>query len=64
MSDNKFKKTASITTYTERDIYGCDSCKINNRVDADRTCPCPRGSCEAKVIGREKMTTKFYKVNP
>jgi len=45
----------------ETDIYGCSSCKITSETKG-RMCPCPRGGCDAEVIG-VKITTKEIKLN-
>lgn len=34
----------------EEDYYSCSRCNITSKTK-DRVCPCPRGSCEAKIIG-------------
>jgi hypothetical protein len=39
----------SIKTNEKPYVY-CDRCKIDNNGN-DRMCPCPRGSCEAEIIG-------------
>lgn len=38
------------------DFYSCERCKINTDTSG-RMCPCPRGSCEAEIIGKLKITT-------
>lgn len=41
----------SKTTKTTKETYfTCGRCKIDS-LTKDRMCPCPRGSCEAKVAG-------------
>lgn len=45
----------------ETDIYGCSSCKITSETSG-RMCPCPRGGCDAEIIGT-KITTKEIKLN-
>jgi len=32
------------------DYYACTRCDINS-LTKDRMCPCPRGGCEAKLVG-------------
>lgn len=39
-----------------KDFYSCDRCKINTNTSG-RMCPCPRGGCEAEIIGKIKTTT-------
>jgi len=39
------------------DYWECKRCRINSKTK-DRMCPCPRGSCEAEVTGREVITTE------
>lgn len=43
----------SITVNTEDYIY-CERCEIDNT--GERMCPCPRGGCEAEVMGTIKTT--------
>jgi hypothetical protein len=38
----------------KEDYYECKRCDINSL--GLRMCPCPRGGCEAEVVG-EKITT-------
>lgn len=56
---NNGKKTVKVKKpkISSESIYGCAECKIDNIKNADRMCPCPRGGCEAKVIGT-KVTTE------
>ncbi len=51
-------KTTSKTT----DVYGCGRCKITSETK-DRCCPCPRGGCEAKIIGKRIETVEIV-INP
>ena len=37
------------------DLYYCPRCDINSQ--SKEWCPCPRGSCEAEIIGEVKTTT-------
>lgn len=52
------RKTASRKIYKERDVYGCDECKMSGMDIGD----CIRRDCAAKMIGRESITTKFYPI--
>ena len=38
-----------------RPYWYCSRCKIDNT--GERMCPCPRGSCDAEVVGRITTTT-------
>jgi len=38
------------------DYYKCDRCNINSQTP-NSMCPCPRGSCEAKIIGKIEFRT-------
>lgn len=38
-------------------LIACDRCKINNL--GERMCPCPRGGCEAEVIGTITTEIKY-----
>jgi hypothetical protein len=42
----------------ETDIYGCSSCKITSETKG-RMCPCPRGSCDAEIIGQKIIITEI-----
>jgi len=44
---------------TQEDYYECNICKINSL--GDRRCPCPRGSCEATIVGILKTTKEIVK---
>lgn len=37
------------------DFYSCGRCNITS-LTKDRMCPCPRGSCEAKIVGEITKT--------
>jgi hypothetical protein len=39
------------------DYYACPRYDINSRTK-DRMCPCPRGSCEAEVVGTITTTVE------
>ncbi len=45
------------TKVKKTDVYGCERCKITSETK-DRMCPCPRGSCEANIIGKKIATTE------
>lgn len=36
---------------TEEDYYICDRCDIDSLNKGTSWCPCPRGSCEARIAG-------------
>lgn len=59
----KIKEGTKVTTKTE-DIWYCSRCEISS-FTSGRMCPCPRGDCEAKVIGEVtkemKRTIKLHK---
>lgn len=40
------------------EIWGCDRCKITSE-SKDRMCPCPRGGCDAEIIGEKIVTTEI-----
>ena len=40
----------------KKDYWSCSRCEINSETNG-RMCPCPRGSCEAEIIGAI-VTTK------
>lgn len=42
-------KDKTIKLVTQNDLYYCKDCDIDNM--GNRMCPCPRGGCEAKIIG-------------
>lgn len=42
------------------DYYTCSRCKINS-LSKSQMCPCPRGSCEAKIAGTITITTTLDK---
>lgn len=53
--DNK-----SIIHTEVNDYYVCNRCDKNS--DKDVYCPCPRGSCEAEIVGEIEVTiTKTIK---
>jgi hypothetical protein len=33
------------------DVYECKSCEIDS-LTGNRMCPCPRGSCDAVIVGK------------
>lgn len=39
-----------------KDYYKCGRCKITSETKGSM-CPCPRGSCEAIIVGTIKTTT-------
>jgi len=46
-----------------KDFYECSRCERNSEID--EYCPCPRGSCEAKISGTITITKKINKkLNP
>lgn len=45
---------------SEKDYWWCDKCEIDDT--GSRMCPCPRGGCEAKPVGKI-ITTKQYTPN-
>lgn len=60
--DDKFAKQSLHTTSSMDLVYGCKSCNIRSNDRSGRMCPCPRGSCEATVVGRSTTVVKFYPV--
>lgn len=44
------KKIFKTKTIKEEDYYSCNSCNITSQTK-NRMCPCPRGGCEAKIVG-------------
>ncbi len=42
----------------KEDIYGCEICEITSQIKG-RMCPCPRGGCEAEIIGKKIVTTEI-----
>ena len=49
-------KTKSSTKTKTEDLYYCDRCNIDST--GKQMCPCPRGSCDAEVIGEIKTTVE------
>lgn len=41
-------------------VYGCERCKISSLTEG-RWCPCPRGGCDAEVIGTKYVTVSLDK---
>lgn len=41
-----------------RNYWECKRCKINS-LTIDSRCPCPRGGCEAKIVGKTITTTEI-----
>ena len=41
-------------------VFGCIRCEITSETEG-RMCPCPRGGCEAEIIGT-KIPTKEIKL--
>jgi len=41
--------------FETEDVFGCKRCNISS-LTSGRMCPCPRGSCEAEIIGKLKVT--------
>ena len=41
-------------------IYGCSECNITSETKG-RKCPCPKGGCDAEIIGK-KIVTKEIKI--
>ena len=46
------------TKIKEKDYYKCVSCNINS-LTKDRMCPCPRGNCDAEIIGILRITKEI-----
>jgi hypothetical protein len=40
------------------DYYECKRCKITSKTK-DQLCPCPRGGCEAKIVGKVIKTEEL-----
>lgn len=57
------KEGINTTTKTEtEDLWYCERCKISTFTEG-RMCPCPRGSCDAKIIGTvTTITTTTTKI--
>lgn len=53
------KRKESSTKVEETDYIYCDRCKIDNLGKGNRMCPCPRGGCEAEVVGKIKTTIEL-----
>ena len=45
------------TKIKEEDYYECKSCKINSL--SKRWCPCPRGGCDALIVGTIRTTKEL-----
>jgi hypothetical protein len=58
----KKKKREDSTKNKIKDFWACERCDIDSRTKG-RMIPCPRGSCEAEIIGRVEVitVTKFFK---
>lgn len=52
---DKIKEKSEVSDY-----YECDRCDINSEHE-NRMCPCPRGGCEAEVVGKKKVVTTITK---
>lgn len=47
----------TITTKNkEEEYWKCNRCRITSETK-DRMCPCPRGGCEARLVGKIVTTT-------
>ena len=42
----------------ETEYWECSRCDISSETK-DRLCPCPRGGCDAKVVGTTKITKEI-----
>ena len=57
---NIMAKTKPSTKTKKEDLYYCNRCKIDST--GKQMCPCPRGSCEAEIIGKV-ITTREVIIN-
>lgn len=49
-------KTETKLKTTNSKIFYCNRCEIDSL--GSRMCPCPRGGCDAKVVGLKTVKTK------
>ena len=42
----------------EEDCYECKRCDISSEHE-NRLCPCPRGGCEAEIVGKKLIITRI-----
>lgn len=52
----KIKETLKVK---KEPILKCNRCEIDSIHNPDRMIPCPRGSCEAEVVGTLKITKEI-----
>ena len=45
------------------DYWVCARCEITSETK-DSMCPCPRGSCDAELVGEKEIKTTIYKLEP
>lgn len=57
----KKKLLIPLTTTTADYIFGCNRCEITSTTEG-RMCPCPRGGCEAEIIGEKIMITQIKEI--
>ena len=60
MKEDKDRIISQKTTW--EDYWICDRCDINS--DGERMCPCPRGSCEAELVGEVEIVKTISKLEP
>ncbi len=51
-----------LITKTADYVFGCNRCEITSINLDGRMCPCPRGGCEAEIIGEKIMTTQIKEI--
>jgi len=60
MSKSKFEDFKDVSEIVEiSDYFECKKCDKNSY--KDEYCPCPRGSCEATLVGTLAKTIKIVK---
>jgi ribosomal protein L37AE/L43A len=52
------KKKEPSVKVKETEYWYCERCEIDN-VKSKAMCPCPRGSCEAEIVGTIKTTVEI-----
>jgi hypothetical protein len=45
------------------DYWVCGRCNITSDTE-QRMCPCPRGGCDAELVGEKETKTTIYKLEP
>lgn len=61
MKKPEIKYTLKKEKAKEEDYYECKRCDKNSVKNPEyASCPCPRGSCEAEIVGKVITTTQIF----